>query len=63
MEKVISNWLRGNYDTKMFGPLTWKMLVDAVDARTGGNNAALAQKIARAHPQISDVSVKNERCV
>ena len=48
MEKVVLNWLRGNYDTEMHGPPTWKMLVEAVRAPTGGNNTALAEKIAKA---------------
>ena len=51
MEKVISNWLNRNYDTKSHGPPTWKMLVEAVQAPNGGNNRALAEKIAKAHPQ------------
>ena len=50
MNMIISNWLRRNYSTEKFGPPTWKMLVEAVRARTGGNNPALAEKIAKAHP-------------
>ena len=46
MVEIILNWLRGNYNTEMHGPPTWKMLVDAVRAPTGGNNTALAEKIA-----------------
>ena len=56
MGKIISSWLRGNYDTEMFGPPTWKMLVDAVRAPTGGNNTALAEKIAKAHPHLLQAS-------
>ena len=52
MEKIILNWLRGNYDTEMHGPPTWEMLVEAVRAPNGGNNRALADKIAEAHPYI-----------
>ena len=62
MEKIISSWLRGKYNTEMFGPPTWKMLVKAVGASTGGNNMALAEKIAKAHllvPQASPVSLIN----
>ena len=50
MEMIINNWLQQNYDTKTHGPPTWKMLVDAVRARNGGNNTNLANEIARLHP-------------
>ena len=50
------NWLRGNYDTEMHGPPTWKMLVEAVRAPTGGNNTALAKRIARDHPHTPRAS-------
>ena len=49
MEKIITDWLNENYNTEMFGPPTWEMLVKAVRAPTGGNNNALANKIAKAH--------------
>ena len=56
MGKIVCSWLRGNYDTEMFGPPTWKMLVEAVRAPTGGNNTALAKKIAKAHSHIPETS-------
>ena len=60
MEKVISNWLKRNYNTDMHGPPTWEMLVEAVRAPTGGNNKALAEKIAKA---ASNVSIHvNKKC-
>ena len=46
MVEIILNWLRGSYNTEMFGPPTWKMLAEAVRAPTGGNNTALAKMIA-----------------
>ena len=33
-----------------FGEPTWRRLVEAVKDKVGGNNPALAQKIARDHP-------------
>ena len=62
MGRIISSWLKGNYDTEMHGPPTWKMLVEAVCASTGGNNRALAKRIAKDHPhtpQASPVSYNN----
>ena len=50
MRSIISNWLKRNYDVRRFGPPTWKMLVEAVRAPGGGNNAALADEIAGLHP-------------
>ena len=50
MNRIINNWLIGNYDTEIHGPPTWKMLAEAVWAPNGGNNAALADEIARLHP-------------
>ena len=50
MNKIITNWLQQNYDTDVHGLPTWKMLADAVRAPTGGNNAKLANEIAKAHP-------------
>ena len=32
------------------GKPTWRRLVEAVEDRVGGNNHALAQRIAREHP-------------
>ena len=49
MRKVISNWLRRNYNVQRFGEPTWKGLVEAVAASNGGNNIALAQRIAADH--------------
>ena len=50
MRKIITNWLQQNYDCKAAGPPTWKMFAEAIQAPTGGNNAALAEKIAEEHP-------------
>ena len=56
MGRIITSWLKGNYNTEMFGPPTWKMLVEAVGASSGGNNKALANKIAKDHPRAPQTS-------
>ena len=50
MDKVISEWLKLNYDYKKYGLPSYKALVDAVENPFGGNNTALAEEIAKAHP-------------
>ena len=49
MTKMLTEWLRRNYNTQRFGMPTWKKLVEAVKARTGGGNTALAQRVAEKH--------------
>ena len=46
---VLESWLKRNYDVKMFGPPTWRWLVEIVADPAGGNDTALADKIARKH--------------
>jgi hypothetical protein len=47
--QVIVTWLKRLYDTSKHGHPSWKKLVEAVASRAGGQNPALAQKIAAAH--------------
>ena len=47
---VLQAWLKHNYNTKKYGPPTWRKLVEAVDSPAGGNNHALAKAIASEHP-------------
>ena len=49
IQDVLLLWLNQKYNTKRFGPPTWRMLVEAVDKETGGNNHELAKKIASKH--------------
>ena len=46
LTEVLTLWLKGNYNTERFGEPSWEMLAEAVGHRSGGNNPALAQKIA-----------------
>ena len=47
LTEVLSEWLQNGYDTTRFGPPSWKLLVAAVAHPAGGNNRALAEKIAQ----------------
>ena len=50
LEDVLLLWLRQKYNVERFGPPTWRMLVEAVDNKAGGNNHDLAKEIASNHP-------------
>ena len=56
LNDVLLLWLRQKYNVKRFGEPTWRMLVQAVDSPAGGNNHALAKKIAFKHP-LSECTV------
>ena len=43
-------WLKHSYKVERYGPPTWRRLVEVVDDPAGGNNHALAKKIASNHP-------------
>ena len=45
--KVLTEWLNESYNTSLFGPPSWKLLVAAVADPAGGNNRALAEQIAK----------------
>ena len=47
--QVIVTWLRQSYDVNKHGHPSWKTLVEAVASEAGGQNPALARKIAAAH--------------
>ena len=49
MTKMLTEWLKRNYNVSKFGKPTWEKLVKVVKARVGGNNTALAQAIAVKH--------------
>lgn len=51
LEDVLLLWLQQKYDVGRFGQPTWKMLVEAVDKKSGGNNHDLAKQIASNHPK------------
>ena len=49
LNDVLLLWLNQKYKVDKFGPPTWRMLVEAVDKKTGGNNHELAKQIASNH--------------
>ena len=50
LNEVLLLWLKKEYNVERFGPPTWRMLVEAVNKRSGGNNYELAKQIALNHP-------------
>ena len=48
--EVLKVFLNHRYNVEKYGPPTWRKLVEAVDSPAGGNNHALAKKIAKDHP-------------
>ena len=48
--EVLKVFLKHRYNVKKYGPPTWRKLVEAVDSPAGGNNHALAKKLAEHHP-------------
>ena len=50
LNDTLELWLKRKYNVEKFGPPTWRMLVEAVNRRTGGNNHDLAKEIASDHP-------------
>lgn len=52
LDEVLMQWLKKNYNVSHFGPPSWKLLVAAVAHPAGGNNYALAEKIAANHNGI-----------
>ena len=51
LNDVLLLWLQQKYNIERFGPLTWRMLVGAVDKHAGGNDHELAKKIALNRPK------------
>lgn len=52
---VVITWLRQKYNVKKFGHPTWRRIVEAIDNEAGGNNHALAKRIAKNHPGIHKI--------
>ena len=49
LNDVLLLWLKNKYNVENFGPPTWRMLVEAINKKTGGNNYELAKQIAQNH--------------
>ena len=53
--EVLLTWLKQLYNVEKYGPPTWQRLVEAVGSPFGGNDHALAMRIAEKH-HISSMS-------
>ena len=49
MIRVLTCWLKEDYNVKKFGPPTWRQLVKAVGHPDGGADMVLAMEIAKRH--------------
>ena len=49
LTKVLTLWLKKNYNTERFGEPSWELLARAAGNPAGGNDSALAAKIAERH--------------
>ena len=49
LNDMLLEWLQQHYDIKKFDPPSWKLLCQAVSKSGGGDNPALARKIADGH--------------
>ena len=47
LRNMIGTWLKMGYNVERFGAPTWRRIVEAVRASTGGGNPALADNLAR----------------
>ena len=47
LRNMIIEWLKMSYNVERFGPPTWRRIVEAVRANSGGKNPALADILAR----------------
>lgn len=45
LKEVLKDWLKQKYDTQKYGMPSWELLCKVVEARVGGDNPALANKI------------------
>ena len=50
LRETILKWLQKCYDHQLYGPPTWRWVVEAVASPAGGDKPELARKIADQHP-------------
>ena len=49
LTEALTEWLNKSYNVSRFGPPSWKLLVAAIANPAGGNDRALAERIALKH--------------
>ena len=59
LTQVLLIWLRQRYNFEKFGRPIWQKLREAVDSPSGGENPALAEKIAEKHLASYEASFKS----
>ena len=59
LSDILELWLQKKYKFEKFGTPTWRMLVEAVDRKAGGNNHDLAKEIASHHPAAGIMNNSN----
>ena len=59
LSDILELWLQKKYKFEKFGTPTWRMLVEAVDRKAGGNNHDLAKEIASDHPAAGIMNNSN----
>ena len=52
LEDMLRLWLNRRYDVGKYGEPSWQMLAEAVRARSGGNNPAIADQIQQKYPSV-----------
>ena len=57
LTEMLHLWLTRTYDTERFGEPSWRLLVEAVKDPAGGNDPALAKKIAGKYGGTDSLSV------
>ena len=57
LNDVLLLWLHQKYNVERFGPPTWRLLVEAVNKKSGGNNHDLAKQVASNHPEGENLIV------
>ena len=53
LSDMLRAWLQQCYDAERFGQPSWKLLCQAIHNHVGGNNPALAKKIAKKYMKSS----------
>ena len=61
LRKVLTRWLEMDYCFKRYGHPSWRMLCIAIKSTSGGNDAALAEELARKHLASADHSEAEAR--
>ena len=59
LNDTVELWLKQKYNVERFGSPTWRMLVEAVNRKTGGNNHELAKQIASDDPAAGIMDTPN----